>query len=298
MLTLGATLRQLRLTQRLTQDQLYGGIVSRSFAGRLERGDHEITTDKFFLILDRLNVGADEFRYVQQGYQPTDAAILESQAELAYDQQNFPWLRHLEQRYRDSQNPRQHQLAVVADVLIKTFGGTGWTPTPGMDRLYDQFNRCQTWNLNQIKLGTAWLAIAALKRDPQLVLAGIDKMHASCDRYVSPKADPFQVMNQRMAFDMLALQVLLITHQYPAAKVFRGPLLATHREFLNTDGEIQVQVMLCLWAWYFGDPQDGDHLAANLRAMPITRGRANLLAILTSYHPRANAYRAKREADQ
>ena len=126
MLSLGATLKKLRQQQGLTQLSLYDGIVSRSFAGRLERGEHDITVEKFWQILDRLQVSADEFRYVQQDNQPTPAQILEAQLDQAYTLKNFPQIRHLEQRYRNSHQVNQRELAIAADLAIKVYDGSQW----------------------------------------------------------------------------------------------------------------------------------------------------------------------------
>lgn len=291
--TLCATLKQLRLDSHLTQSELYGGIVSRSFAGRLERGEHDIAVEKFFQILNRLHVTADEFRFVQQDYQPTAATLLKSRTHLAYEQENFPWLHHLEQRYHHSLDPQQQELATVADILLKSFGSANWQITPAMEQLWQRMTDAPTWHLYDLDIANAWLSITYQKHDNATLLAGIAKMHASSQRYLQAQADPFHVIDTRASFDLVALQILFWNHQYTEARAFRQQLLPENQPNLGTDGALTIQVCLCLWEWFFGDQHAGDLRADRLMAISWIPAAANIHSLLASYQEHARHFREK-----
>lgn len=69
MATIGETIHQIRLTKGLTQQEVYNGIISRSFASRFESGANDIGASKLFAILDNLAISADELRFIHQNYQ-------------------------------------------------------------------------------------------------------------------------------------------------------------------------------------------------------------------------------------
>lgn len=84
MQAIGCTLKQIRLAKGFTQKEIYQGIVSRSFAIRLESGHHDLGASKLFLILDRLGVSAGEFRFIQNDYQPDTPACRVTTYRLLY----------------------------------------------------------------------------------------------------------------------------------------------------------------------------------------------------------------------
>jgi len=293
MLTLGATLKQLRLENHLTQNELYGGIISRSFAGRLERGEHDLGVEKFLAILDRLHVDATEFRFIQRDYHPTDATTLKAQSAVAYEQENFPWLSHLIQRYARSSDPDEQELAAIADVSLKAFDARNWTITPAMARFWHRLDVADVWQLNALELSTAWLAIAGRQHRSAKILSGIQKMHAGYDRYVSPAADPFHVADTRVSFDLVALQILIWDHQYAQARAFRTQLLTGPQPQLSTDGSLTVQATCCIWEWYFGDFQVADADAERLLQLSWIPAASNVHSLLTAYRQHAQRYHLK-----
>jgi len=291
MLSIGATLKQIRRNQGLTQAELYDGLISPSFASRLERGKNDVTVTTFFAILVRLNIDPTEFQFIQRDYQPTEEAALQGAIQVANSQQNFPWLRHLEQRYRHSQQPGQQALATLADLSIKVSGSAHYPVTPAMEQLWNQLNRASQWTLFQICQGVTWLAIAEAKGAQRHLMIGIQKMHASCARYLSDPADTFQVQQRQLDFDLFAMQLLVTSRQYSQAKRFWEQNRATTPERLGIEARVNDQTIQCIWEWYFGDIATGDHLAAQLNQMPASKDALNIHMILISYRRFAEQYR-------
>lgn len=64
MKTIGATIKTIRKQKRLTQKEVYMGIVSRNFASRFENGHNSVESEKLFAILKRLEISPNEFQFI------------------------------------------------------------------------------------------------------------------------------------------------------------------------------------------------------------------------------------------
>lgn len=63
---IGESIRLIRKQKKLTQTEVYDGIVSRNFASRFENGISGIETSKFFKILKKLGISPNEFEYMHE----------------------------------------------------------------------------------------------------------------------------------------------------------------------------------------------------------------------------------------
>ncbi|WP_304057622.1 helix-turn-helix domain-containing protein [Levilactobacillus namurensis] len=294
MLSIGETLKQLRKNQGLTQNDLYGGLISPSFASRLERGLHRVTADTLFAILDRLMIEPTEFQFIQRGNRPSTAQQIAAQLATANSQQNFPWLRHLDQRYQDSDHPDLQALATFADLSISVVDGR-LVDTPRTDRIWRRFNQAQLWTLTEIRQANMWLLIADAKNAQAQILQGIDKMHHSCARYLSQQTDIFHVQQSLLDFDNLAFQTLVQNHRYEDAQYFWSNWRPVDPERLNVEARITQLITDCFWEWYFGDFNQADHQAQILRQLPTNKDSLYIHDVLHAYRHFAKCYRKSSE---
>lgn len=286
---IGTTLKHIRQAKGFTQKEVYGRIISRSFASRLESGDHDIAAEKLFEILDRLGVSANEFRFIQNNYRATASELARSQVMLAYDQQNFPLIGRLAARYARSQNPAERRIGVMATVLIAAFDQREVVMTPEMTTLWQRLAFTKTWTLQELTFGALILVLAEHQQVP--LAATIRKYHLACDRYVSAEADPFRVMDTRASFDLVAMQLLLGQGQYAAAKAFKAQFTAGYTVHFTSDGNLEQTLSLWLWASYFGDVAAANRLAHTLEQLPSSRFSRPLRTLLRLWGQRARDYR-------
>lgn len=59
----GITIKEIRLSKKLSQKEVYEGVVSRSFYAKFEKGIYSIDAKKFNDILERLNINFEEFLF-------------------------------------------------------------------------------------------------------------------------------------------------------------------------------------------------------------------------------------------
>ncbi|NLR10661.1 MULTISPECIES: helix-turn-helix domain-containing protein [Lactobacillaceae] len=285
---IGITLKQIRQSKGFTQREVYGNILSRSFASRLERGQHDVTAERLFQILDRLGVSANEFRFMQNNDQPTASELARSQVMLAYDQQNFPRIGHLATHYLQSTNPAERRIGLMATILITAFDQRGVVMTPAMTQLWQQLTLTKTWTLQDLTFGSVIFVLAVQQKAS--LPATIRKYHLACERYVSAVADPFHVMDTRASFDLVALQLLLSQKQYTAAQNFKRQFTAGHTIHFTNDGILEQTLSLWLWESYFGDPLVATRLERNLRQLPPSRFNLTVGTLLAIWGRHATDY--------
>ncbi|KRL12454.1 hypothetical protein FD09_GL003040 [Schleiferilactobacillus perolens DSM 12744] len=122
MITYGPTIRRLRTNQHLPQKAVYTGIVSRSFYAKFEKGETNISADKLFALLQRLNIGVTEFLYQHRGMEPSVTEKLRRQIRDNYQQGNFKALRAFYATNRYHALPEMRALAVTAYALVYITG--------------------------------------------------------------------------------------------------------------------------------------------------------------------------------
>jgi Rgg/GadR/MutR family transcriptional activator len=72
----GLTIKKIRIEKGLTQKDVSGGIITLSYYSRIERGISEPTVTVFSKLLDRLNIGFDEFMFIHNQYEePINAKL-------------------------------------------------------------------------------------------------------------------------------------------------------------------------------------------------------------------------------
>ena len=64
----GEIIKYIRLSKKLKSKNIYNGILSRPAVSRFERGLSDTTTEKFFNILDNLNISLEEFHFIYNNY--------------------------------------------------------------------------------------------------------------------------------------------------------------------------------------------------------------------------------------
>lgn len=65
----GETIRKIRLKKGFSQKEVYGDIISKSYAIEFEKGKHQIASNILIQILDKLSMDIDEFLFIANDYQ-------------------------------------------------------------------------------------------------------------------------------------------------------------------------------------------------------------------------------------
>lgn len=119
-MTYGQTLRSIRLDKGMTQKEIYSGVVSRTFYGRFEKGEQQMTAEKFAALLANIGIDFNEFSYIHQNYQQPTNQSLRQQIDTYYAKQDFAHLLALYNKNKASADQQTRFLASYAYAL--TYG--------------------------------------------------------------------------------------------------------------------------------------------------------------------------------
>src|SRR5437588_5503758 len=122
--TLGARLRQLRVSAGLTQSELAGDRCSKEYLSQIERGKTRPTADMLTWLAERLDVDA---AFLETGQSSAEQAELEAavaRAEAAVEGQQFEEAREALQGLRFSPDSADlHLRALLSDASTKMYFG-------------------------------------------------------------------------------------------------------------------------------------------------------------------------------
>ncbi|RRK10827.1 XRE family transcriptional regulator [Lactiplantibacillus garii] len=294
---LGVTVHQIRLAKGLTQQEVYGGIVSRSFANRFEHGQNDIGASKLFMVLDNLGVSADELRFIQRGYQPTELDQALAQTRAYYEQLNFPALATWVREHRNSPTAHEQLVASYNNLLLRAYDHKHVQLTPTTQVVYDHLLNTETWTLQELKLIDALVPLIASKEGLAALSQLTAKVEKNCRHYLTRWGDPWRTYEILLDYYGTLFQVDLNYQNFAAAKRIKVKLDYVAPASLTWDGRLVRQIWLGIWALFFGDAAAGqatidEVLALERRYRPtIDNTLYQIVAVRTK---QARAYRQKR----
>lgn len=68
----GETIRKIRLKKGFSQKEVYGNVISKSYAIEFEKGKHQISANILIQILDNISMDIDEFLFIANDYHLND----------------------------------------------------------------------------------------------------------------------------------------------------------------------------------------------------------------------------------
>ncbi|GEK07278.1 helix-turn-helix domain-containing protein [Schleiferilactobacillus harbinensis] len=264
MAALGKTVKYLRQLKGFTQKEIYSGITSRSFAIRFEQGQHDISASKLFALLDRLGIPADEFRYIQQGYQLTPAEQQLTVIDHYYHQEDFMSLRQYMTAPTDAPLWAQTN-AAYARLLVAAWDGRAGALKGSTQRFLTHLLAQPQWTLQDIRF--IGMLIVPLLRQPdhERQLAAITtRMEASCARYLQDLSDPHNVRGELLNYYFVVFQAEATLRHMAAAQASAAKALVFPDTQLNWSDRLLKKAIAGLAAWYFGEWSEGTRIIGTI----------------------------------
>ncbi|WP_416353750.1 helix-turn-helix domain-containing protein [Agrilactobacillus fermenti] len=266
MTQLGPTIKYIRQIKGLSQKEVYQGIISRSFAHRLEQGAHSIDAEKFLAILVNLDVTPDEFQFIHNHHQLTKNQQAYAKIDTWYQTHNFLALHHWLVTQKQSQTDQLKWPIAYAEILIAAYDQKQFPLSKHMFLLLDHLLTEKNWTLNEMRLAHLLLPLCLPKNTAPLI--DIEKikqrMQDNAQQYLKQPNDYFHVTDLLVEFYGTQFQVLLNQHRYTAAKHLKSDFNTIDIQKLTWDGRITQQLWLAIWELYFGDKHKGQIIIKKL----------------------------------
>lgn len=114
----GKVVRNIRLNKGYSQKYLYSGIVSKTYAIDFEKGLHDMSVTKFMEVLDRLDMGVKEFKFISNEYRSTDEVKSDVLMAVAANRGDINTLKKLRGFYDEPTNNKEEILKAQLNLLI------------------------------------------------------------------------------------------------------------------------------------------------------------------------------------
>lgn len=154
---IGKTIRNIRLSKNLKSKNIYDGILSRPAISRFERGLSDTTTEKFFKILNNLNISLEEFHFIYNNYQIEEEYLFwEEYAQAFYtnDIKKMQKLKHIKnQKYKKTKKINQLHYSALCELTSNYISGTQ-SDKKSLDILKTYLLECEEWTYYELVLFT------------------------------------------------------------------------------------------------------------------------------------------------
>ena len=155
---IGEVIGAIRKNKNLKSKDVYKGILSRPAISRFEKGhSSDTTTDKFFQILDNLNLSLEEFHFLYDGNKANTDAMMISAYSEAYYAKDIPKLAVLEEevknRFEETSKIKYLHHASIVHLLRCNLSELPF-PHKELAVIKDYLFQCETWNYYELVLFT------------------------------------------------------------------------------------------------------------------------------------------------
>lgn len=152
----GPIIKEIRLAKGLKSKDVYHNLVTRATAVRFEKGSSDTTMEKFFVIINRLNITLEEFDFIAREKESIDKLFINQlyQAFYTNNEEKIEQLKDsLLAEYTHQSNVKYLHYHIVSQLLLDELRGMT-TSTKYVNKLRDYLLKCDVWGYYEIMLFT------------------------------------------------------------------------------------------------------------------------------------------------
>lgn len=153
----GEVVKYIRTSKRLKSKDVYTNILSRPVISKFEKGISDTTTEKFFQILQNLNVTLDEFYYIyNEFHEDTDTKFFANYAKAFYstDREHLNVLfDELENKFELTNQVKYMHYSLLAELTLKDPKSSKHTHQ-SLETLKNYLLNCDDWTYYELVLFT------------------------------------------------------------------------------------------------------------------------------------------------
>lgn len=151
---IGKTIREIRLNKNIQSKELYKDLLSRPAIAKFEKGVSDTSVNKFFTLLERLNITLEEFEVIYNQSENKDLIYTRKYIEAFYNR-NIENLKEIaaraEEDYNNSYNNKYKHYRSIALLLIDDLN-KGSQYKDEIEVLKNYLMSCDSWGYYEIVL--------------------------------------------------------------------------------------------------------------------------------------------------
>lgn len=153
---LGATFRFLRQGKNMSLSAIADEFISKGMLSKFERNTSDISANRFFHLLNKINVTLTEFFFVHRRFESTNISRLLLDMQKYVIEGNNKQLRQLfeeeNDRFQKSGDPFHQLNAIMLACVLKSLDPTATLNQEDLDTLIDYLFTCENWGQYELVL--------------------------------------------------------------------------------------------------------------------------------------------------
>ena len=152
-ISIGKTIKQLRLDKKISSQSLYTGLLSRQARSNFEKGDSDTTVSKFFILLDRLNISLDEFYVIHTQKESVEFHLFTDIASVYYKKDIeglILLINKLSKEYEKTNNIKYYHYKIMVENMLRILKNE--SPSKDFEQLSNYLLNCDSWGYYEIML--------------------------------------------------------------------------------------------------------------------------------------------------
>lgn len=257
---IGVTLKKIRINQGLTIKETYGGIISRSFANRLEHGKSDLQAAKLLQILNNLAITPDEFQFINNKYNASKSRLLFQEINQLYKKDSFSLLSSWIKKHQKQNQPDEKIIVTYAKIILYFVDHGSMPMTQENIQFVNFLLGKKTWNIQELQMiEFVVILIYDYSEAPLSQDELIQKIEHNFQLYLSPKYDPFHVRKNLINFYGLMLQHFYSLRDFNRAQKINYKLTKIKQNFdLTITDLVTIKFWFAIKKLYLGDFHQGD----------------------------------------
>lgn len=156
----GRTVKHLRKSKKIRATSIYRNLLSRPAINKFENGESDTTTEKFMLILERMNITLEEFEIAHSIINKKDDNEIYSPGayKKAFYNKDIQQLQYLSaqslQKFEETQVVKYRHNSAIINLLIHDIDSSIGNIKPEVVLLQKYLSECEYWSYYEITLFT------------------------------------------------------------------------------------------------------------------------------------------------
>ncbi|MGN7479189.1 hypothetical protein ACTHOQ_15190 [Solibacillus silvestris] len=150
---IGIIIKEIRLSKKISSETLYKGVFSRQARSNFEKGISDTTVNKFFIILDRLNLSLEEFYVAFTQNENAELHLFNNIAPVFYGK-DIAGLKllitTLKEEYKKTNNIKYYHYQIMAKCMLNSLNNKA--ASNDFEILSNYLNNCESWGYYEIML--------------------------------------------------------------------------------------------------------------------------------------------------
>lgn len=147
----GPIIKKLRTQKGLSLQTVYKDVCSKTNSIKFEKGERNLSIDKFLTVLDTLMIDMEEFLWIQNMYKPINTDLIEYRLNDSFNENDVKSFNKYLDRLEENSNYK-NKLKLASYRLLKQFLNQNNFNESDLEIIINYFKELKFWTINDLEL--------------------------------------------------------------------------------------------------------------------------------------------------